>query len=151
MALQFIPGQVAIADPNPGGPTALSQNKHPQNTVIKLSGANFTTGGSSNLVSVLPADAMITAMSLWIKTQLAGNSISAATISIGLTASGTDFVSALTAFAAAGTRVTLTPITGIYQNYQIPLGTDLRIYVTGTSTTGNPTSGEMYLEISYIR
>lgn len=151
MSLQFIPGQVAVGDPSPGGPNANSQTKDVQCKIVKLTSANFGTVAVNTLVAVLSADSMITGMKLWVKTQLAGGSISAATYSVGLTSGGTDFVSAVTAFAAAGTYAVVTPISAIMQNYQVPLGTDLRIYVSGAATTGNPTSGELYLEINYVR
>lgn len=151
MPTQFLTGQVAISDPYPGGPTATTNVHQGQSKIIRLTGANFTTGGAQNLVAVLPADACITSMSLWIKTQLAGGSVSAATLSLGLTAGGTDFLSAISAFGTASTKAVLSPISGIFENYNVPWGTDLRIYATGTATTGNPTSGEMYLEISYTR
>lgn len=153
MAIIFVPGQVAVGDPNGGGigPTALSNIKETIVKVIKLSSANFTTTNTDTLVAVFPADSTFLTMRLWVKTQLAGGSISAATFSVGSTSGGSEFVSALTAFATAGTNVVLTPITGIMQNYNIPFSTDIRMYVRGTATTGNPTSGEMYLTVEYVR
>ena len=151
MAIQFIPGQVAISDPNPGGPSAISNIKGLLTKTVKLTSANFGTSAVNTLVMVLPADATITGISLWTKTQLAGGGITAATFNLGLTPGGTDFISGLTAFNAAGVRAVLTPVNGIYQNYTIPYGTDLRVYFGGTATTGAPTSGEMYLEIMYVR
>jgi hypothetical protein len=151
MAIQFVPGQVTISDPNPGGPSAISNVKSDLVKIVKLSGANFTTTNTDALVAVLPADATITSMSLWIKTQLAGNSVSAAALSVGSSLGGTQFLNAVSAFGAANTFAALTPISGIYQNYQVPLGSDIQIFARGTATTGNPTSGEMYLTIRYVR
>jgi hypothetical protein len=152
MSIQFVPGQVAVGDPSPTGPTALSGTvKDVQTKVVKLSGANFTTGGTNNLVAVLPADASIIGVSHWVKTQLAGNGITAATINLGTTSGGTQFVSAYNSFGTAGAYTVVTPINSIVQSYQIPLGADIQIYAGGTSTTGNPTSGEIYLIIEYVR
>jgi hypothetical protein len=39
----------------------------------------------------------------------------------------------------------------IFQNYSLPQGNDLPIWVAGVATTGNPTSGELYLVINYVR
>lgn len=152
MSIQFVPGQVAVGDPSPIGPTALSgPSKDVSAKVFKLSGANFGTTAVNTLVGVLPADSTILSMDLWVKTQLAGNSISAATLNIGTSSGGTQFASAFNAFGTAGAFSRVTPITGIMQNYQIPQGTDIQIYAGGTATTGNPTSGELYLTVTYVR
>ena len=82
-------------------------------------------------------------MTLWVKTQLAGGGITAATVNVGTSSGGTQFVSAFNSFGTAGAFSVVSPITGIMQNYQVPLGSDIQIYVGGTATTGNPTSGEI--------
>ena len=152
MSIQFVQGQVAVGDPSPIGPSALSgPAKDVQCKVVKLTSANFGTVAVNTLVAVLPADATILEMRHWVKTQLAGNSISAATLNIGTSSGGTQFVSAFNSFGTAGAQAIVTPITGIMQNYQIPLGGDIQIYAGGTATTGTPTSGEIYLTIYYIR
>lgn len=152
MAIQFVPGQVAVGDPSPTGPTALSGPcKDVTAKVVKLSSANFSTTSVDTLVAVLPADSSILSMRLWVKTQLAGGGITAATISVGSSSGGTQYVNALTAFGTAGAYTVLTPISNIVQNYNIPMGADLQIFARGTATTGNPTSGEIYLIIEYIR
>jgi hypothetical protein len=142
-----------FTDPNPAGPFADFQDKDVHTKVFKLTNANFSTAGVNTLVGAIAADASITSMTLWVKTQLAGGSVSAATISVGTASGGTQFVNAnAAAFGTAGTKGGLTPITNIYQPYNIPYTTgDIQIWVNGTSTTGNPTSGEMYLELSYVR
>jgi hypothetical protein len=152
MAIQFVAGQVALGDPYPNAPTVLSgPAKDVQVKVVKLSSANFATGNVDTLVAVLPADATILSFSYWNKTKLAGNSISAATLSLGSASGGTQFVNAYDVFTTVGTAARLSPVTGIMQNYNIPLGSDIQIWVRGTSTTGTPTSGEIYLEIQYVR
>ena len=151
MAINFVQGQVAVGDPSPVGPTPLTQVKDVLTKVVKLTSANFGTTAVNTLVAALPGDATITGAFLWVKTQLAGNSISAATINIGSTSGGTQFASAFNSFGTAGAYSTVTPITGIVQNYQIPVTADIPIYVGGTATTGNPTSGEIYLIIQYVR
>jgi hypothetical protein len=151
MAINFVQGQVAVGDPNPGGPSAISNIKQPQVKVVKLTSANFTTTNTDTLVAVLPADATITGFRWWVKTQLAGGSISAAVYSVGSSSGGTQFINALTAFATVGVYTVPTPQNGIMQNYAIPQGGDIPIYVRGTATTGNPTSGELYLLIDYVR
>jgi hypothetical protein len=152
MSIQFVPGQVAVGDPSPTGPTVLSgPAKYKLTKIVKLSSANFGTTAVNTLVAALPADSMITGMAIWVKTQLAGNSISAATINVGSSSGGTQYVSAYNTFGTAGAFSVITPITGIMQNYQVPLTGDLQIYVGGTATTGNPTSGEIYFIIEYVR
>jgi len=152
MAINFVHGQVAQGDPNPGGPSATSNIKDKRVKVVKLTSANFTTTNVDTLVAVLPADATIIGMDLWVKTQLAGGSVSAATLSVGTSSGGTQIVNANTgAFGTVGVYATLTPINAIMQNYAVPLGGDVNLYVRGTATTGNPTSGELYLIINYVR
>lgn len=152
MAINFVQGQVAVGDPNPSGPSANSNDKDIHTKVVKLTSANFTTTNVDTLVAVLAADATILGMRVWVKTQLAGGSISAATLSVGSTSGGTDFVNASTlAFGTAGAYTVVPVISAIVQNYALPLGPDIRLFVRGTATTGNPTSGELYLIIEYVR
>ena len=152
MAIQFVPGQVAVGDPNPGGPTATSNIKDKKLKVIKLSSANFSTTNVDTLVAVLPADATIIGFDLWVRTQLAGGSISAATLAIGNVSGGAQFAAAnAAAFGTAGTFSQLSPIVNVFQNYSLPQGPDIPIWVRGVATTGNPTSGELYLVINYVR
>lgn len=152
MAINFVQGQVAQGDPNPGGPSATSNIKEKYTKVVKLTSANFTTTNVDTLVAVLPADATILGFDFWVRTQLAGGSVSAATLSLGSASGGTQFVNASAlAFGAAGTFTTMPAVAGIMQNYAVPLGGDINIFARGTATTGNPTSGEMYLIINYVR
>jgi len=150
MAIQFIEGQVAVSDPNPGGPSATSNIKDVVVKVVKLTSANFTTTGTNTLVAVLPADASILSMQLQVETQLSGGSISAASIDVGSASGGAQYVSAASAFGAAGVNSLLNKLGGP-DHYQLPLGADKGIWVKGTATTGNPTAGEVYLMVYYVR
>lgn len=152
MAINFVQGQVAVGDPNPGGPSATSNDKDVHVKVVKLTSANFTvTTPTDTLVAVLPADSTILRMEYWNKTKLAGGSISAAALSLGSTSGGTEFVNAFDVFTTVSTFAAFTPITGIEQNYAVPLGSDIRIWARGLATTGSPTSGEIYVNIYYVR
>lgn len=152
MAINFVSGQVAQGDPNPGGPNASSNVKETTVKVCKLTSANFSTSNVDTLVAVLPADATILSFRLWVKTQLAGGSISAATLALGSASGGAQFMAANSAaFGAAGVSTWLTPIVGVMQNYQAGATGDINIWARGNATTGNPTSGEMYLTIEYVR
>lgn len=152
MAINFVQGQVAVGDPNPGGPSAISNIKDIRVTVVKLTSANFAvTTSVKTLVAILPADATILGFKYWNKTKLAGGSVSAATLSLGTTSAGTEFVSAFDVFTTVGTQALLSPVTGIMQNYNVPLGADIQVWATGLATTGTPTSGEIYVEIAYVR
>jgi hypothetical protein len=120
---------------------------------VKLTNANFSTGGTTTAVAYVPADASIIGFKLWVKTQLAGGSVSAATMSVGVPGTNTQFINGSTAaFGTAGAETLLSPVSNIFQVYDptVPTG-DTQITVTGTATTGNPTSGEMYLLIEYVR
>lgn len=150
MAIQFIEGQVAISDPNPGGPSATSNIKDVYTKVVKLSSANFGTTAVNTNVAVLSADASILSMTLMVEVALTGNSISAATIDVGSASAGAQYVSAASAFGAAGATTLLQKLGGV-EHYNIPWGVDKQIWVKGTATTGIPTAGEMYLIILYVR
>jgi hypothetical protein len=153
MAINFVQGLVAVGDPNPNGPSAISNIKDVVVKVVKLTSANYTvTTSTKTLVAVLPADATILDMKLWVKTQLAGGSISAATLALGTTSGGTEIMAAnAAAYGAAGVNSTLTPVVGMMQNYSLPLGADIQVWASGLATTGTPTSGEQYLSIYYVR
>lgn len=152
MAINFVQGQVATSDPTPGGPTALSNVKETFIKVAKLTSANFSTSNVDTLLMVLPADATIVSFRLWVKTQLAGNSISAATLALGSASGGAQFMAANSAaFGTAGVATWLTPVLAIMQNYNVPQGGDIQIWGRGAATTGTPTSGEMYLTVEYVR
>jgi len=138
-----------IVDTNP---TVTSNIKEPYVKIVKLTFADFAiTTSVKRLVAWLPADASITGFEYWNKTKLAGNSIDGATLSLGTASGGTQFVSAFDVFTTVGTNAVLSPVTGIYQPYAVPLGGDIPIWTAGLTTTGTPTSGEIYLLIKYIR
>ncbi len=152
MAIQFLSGQVAVSDPSPVGPTALSgPSKDVSAKVFRLTSANFGTSAVNTLVGVLPGDSTILSMRLWVKTQLAGGGITAATVNIGSASGGTQYASAFNSFGTAGAYSLVTPINNIVQAYNIPVSADLPIYVGGTATTGAPTSGELFLIVEYVR
>jgi len=151
MAINFVQGQVAVGDPNPGGPSVTSNVKDVRVKIVKITGVNFNTTPVNTLVAVLPADASILDIQFSVKAQLAGGGITAATMSIGSTSAGSQYTAAYNAFGTAGVNVDIAPLNSVMQNYQAPLGPDLPIWVQGTATTGNPTSGEIYLSIYYVR
>lgn len=152
MAIQFLPGQVATGDPYPNAPTALSgPAKDVQVRVVKLSSANFTTTGVNTLVAVLPADSSIISFRTWVKTALSGNSVASPTVTLGSTSAGTDYASAVALTNTTGTFALVSPVTGIIQPYAIPYTADLNIWFRGSCSTGNPTAGEVYLIIEYVR
>jgi hypothetical protein len=143
---------VAVSDPNPGGPTSLSNIKSPSVKVVKLTSANFTTTNTDTLVAMLPGDSTIVQIAFWVKTALAGGSVATPTVALG-TASGGTQISSGSAVAAgtANTYSIQSGVAGLFQNYSLPNGLDIPIWVRGACATGNPTSGEIYLMITYIR
>ena len=141
-----------FTDPNSAGPFSTFQVKDVIVKVFKLTFANFSTSGVNTLIGALPADASILDLRYWKKTAFSGNSISAATLSIGASSAGTDFVNAFDIHTpAAGTNASITPVTGILQPYQVPLGGEIQLWANGTATTGNPTAGEVYVVVKYVR
>lgn len=139
-------------DPNTSGPFSTFQVKDVVIKVVKLTFADFATGGTASVKAALPADASIVELSYWKKTAFSGNGITAATLSIGTPANATYFANAVDVHSsAAGTDARITPVTNILQEYQVPLGGEYQIQFTGTATTGNPTAGEIYIKIVYVR
>lgn len=133
-------------------PTATSNVKHEVVKVIRLQAADFATTGAASVKAVLPADATITGIEYWKRTQLSGGGITAATLSIGIPGTATNFVNALDILTpAAGAMALITPVTNIMQAYGLPLGSDIQLLFTGTATTGNPTAGEIIINVRYVR
>jgi len=132
--------------------TATSNDKDVHIKVVKLTFADFTTGGANSVKAVLPADSTILNIGYWKAVAFSGGSVSAVTMSLGIPGTATKFASAFDVHTpAVGTSNEVTPVTNIMQPYQIPLGADISVLVTGTATTGNPTAGEIYLRIWYVR
>ncbi len=151
MAIQFVQGQVAVGDPNPGGPTATSNDKDVHTKVIKLSSANFTTTNVDTLVAVFPADATILSVDYYVKTALSGNGVTLPVVSLGSASGGTQFTTTSALTNTVGTHARLSVIQGLVQNYGLPLGSDISLWVRGGCSTGNPTAGEIYLRVDYVR
>jgi len=130
--------------------TATSGVKTVKIKSVKLTFSDVVTGGTASVKAVLPAFASIVDFRFWKKTQLSGNGITAATLSIGVTGSPTSFVNAADILTpTAGVTSSLTSTT-THQNYAVPLGGDISLLFTGTATTGNPTAGEFYVDIFYV-
>ncbi len=133
-------------------PTATNMDKVAHRKVVRLLSSDFVTGGIASVKCVLPADASIISMGFWKRTQFSGGGVTAATLSVGITGTPTNFVSAYDVFTpAAGASVDISPITNILQPLSLPLGPDISLLFTGTATTGNPTAGEIIVSIVYVR
>lgn len=132
-------------------PTPTSNSKNQLTKTVRLTFADFVTGGTASVKAILPAQASINSIEYWKKTAFSGNGITAATLSIGIPGTPTNFVNALDVNTpVAGTLATATPVTNIMQPYGIPAGPDISLLFTGTATTGNPTAGELYVTIYYV-
>lgn len=140
-----------FSDPNSAGPFSTFQVKDEEVRVFKLTYANFTTTNTDALIGRLPADASIINVSTWLKTAFAGNSVASPVLSLGSTSGGTEFSSAVALTNTTGTYAIHSPITGICQPYAIPLGGEINLYARGGCSTGNPTSGELYVIVKYVR
>lgn len=140
-----------FTDPNSAGPFATFQVKDIVTKVFKLTFANFTTTNTDTLIGRLPADASIVGVDTWMKTALSGGGVTSPVLSLGSTSGGTQFSSAVALTNTTGTFVAHTPITGILQEYQVPLGGEINLYARGGCSTGNPTAGELYVIVKYVR
>lgn len=123
---------------------------------VKLTSADFTTGGTASVKAYIPADASLIRVSTYIKTTFSGNGVTALAYTLGVTGTAAKYVAStsmgITAGAAAPVQAILAASTGAFQTYDPTAPTsDTALLFTGTATTGNPTAGEAYLLIEYIR
>lgn len=140
-----------FTDPNSAGPFSTFQVKDVVTKVFKLTFANFTTANTDALIGRLPADASIISVNTWLKTAFSGNGVTSPVLSLGSSSGGTQFSSAVALTNTVGTFATHSPITGICQEYQVPLGGEIPLYARGGCSTGNPTAGELYVLVKYVR
>jgi len=141
-----------FSDPNSAGPFSSFQIKDVVTKVFKLPYSLFVNGGGTpTLLGRLPADSSIVRISTWVETALAGNTVSAPTLSLGSASSGTQFTSALAITNTVKTYALAGLVTGILQPYAIPLGQDIDLWALGACTSGPPTSGLIYLIVEYVR
>lgn len=144
---------VAANGPTPTAPAA----KDIQCKAVKLTFADFTTGGgTASVKAYLPADASLVRVSTYIKTTFSGNGVTALAYQLGISGTVAKYVAStsmgITAGAVAPVQGILAATTGAYQEYDPAApGGDIPLLLTGTATTGNPTAGEAYLLIEYVR
>jgi hypothetical protein len=142
MAFNFGDGRVTATSPT---------SKQVVVQAVKLTFADFTTGGTASVKAILPDNASIVRMSLSIKTALTGNGISAAVLSVGISGTVGKFVNGSSAAFGAAGAYTVLPLFNAFQDYDPTSNSDISLLFTGTATTGNPTAGEMYVLIEYVR
>jgi hypothetical protein len=121
---------------------------------VKLTFADFTTGGAASVKASLPADASIIGLRHWTKTTFAGNGVTAVSLQIGITGTVAKYLAAST-LALTGPSIQAFPagVQGgdFFEFDPTAPGGDIALLFTGTATTGNPTSGEAYVLIEYVR
>jgi hypothetical protein len=141
-----------FASAGPAGVTTLSPaGKSRQVKAVKLTFADFTTGGTASVKAVLPKEASVTGFRFWTKTTFAGNSVSAVALQIGVTGTVAKYLASSALTLTGPSAVTLP--TGVSASVFQDAGaetSDQRLLFTGTATTGNPTSGEAYVLIEYV-
>lgn len=142
---------VIYPDLNPVNPSATSNAKSTFVKSVKYTFADFTTGGTLSNKLVIPADATILFLSFWKKTQFTGGGVTAVTLSLGVTGALTQYLNAVDVLTPAVGTTTIPIVSNIHQPYNIPWGVDYNMYSTGTATTGNPTAGEIYMDVYYVR
>jgi len=132
--------------------TATSNIKSCYKKIVRLNHTNFTTGsGTARVEAVLPADASMTAIRFVKTVELSGGGITAATLSIGIPGQATRFVNATNVLSAGVGAQVYPTVANIFQLNNLPLGSDITLLFTGVATTGNPTAGEIFVEIEYVR
>lgn len=142
---------IIFTDPNSAGPFAGWQQKDLRCKVFKLTNANFTTGNTDTMLGTIPAEASVTAVKIWVKTLLTGNSVASPVFSLGTASAGTQFVSAFAITNTSSTITSATTITGLYAIRNVPYTTgDIQLWFRGGCSTGSPTAGEMYIQVDYV-
>lgn len=140
-----------FADPNSAGLFSTFQVKDVVTRVFKLTFANFTTTNTDTLIGKFAADSSIIQVTTWLKTAFAGNSVASPVLSLGSSSGGTQFSSAVAITNTVGTQALHSPMAGIMQEYTVPLGGEINLYARGGCSTGNPTSGELYVMVQFVR
>lgn len=140
-----------LSNPNAAGPFQTFQRKDVQVHVVKLAAANFATTNVDTYVASLPPDIAIIGFDIYVKTVLSGNGVTSPTVSLGSSSGGTQFSAALAVTNTAGTNAKLSPVTGICQEQDPTNRTDIKLFVRGGCSTGNPTAGEIDLIIKFVR
>lgn len=139
----------------PNGPTPTSPAaKDVQVKAVKLTFADFTTGGTASVKAYIPADASIVGFEHWTKTTFSGNGVTVVSLQVGITGTVAKYLAAST-IALTGPSVVAIP-GGVQNNLYAEFdptapGGDIPLLFTGTATTGNPTAGEAYVLIKYVR
>lgn len=118
--------------------------------IVKLVASHFTTGGTTATREVLPADATITEIKYWKKTAFSGGSVSAVSLNIVNAATGTVYATGVDLHTPAAGAQALVPIFNVFQQHD-GNRVDAPLNFVGTATTGNPTAGEVYIVIKYVR
>jgi hypothetical protein len=137
---------VSANGPTPTTPAA----KDVQVKAVKLTFADFTTGGTAAVKAVLPMDASIIGVRFWTKTTFSGNAVSALSLAIGVAGTATKYVNAALSLTGGTYSIPSSAVTNIFQDAGVET-TDQSLLFTGTATTGNPTAGEAYVLIEYVR
>lgn len=140
-----------LTDPNVAGPFATFQIKDVVIKVVKLDFSKFATTNIDTYAAALPADVTILKVDTWVRTALSGNGVTSPTITLGTTSGGSDLAAAFAVTNTAGTLQTVSPAVGIMQQYNPPYTQDVKVYVRGSCSTGNPTAGEIDVVIYYVR
>jgi hypothetical protein len=142
---------IIYSDPNSAGPFSTFQVKDVVTRIFRLTFANFTTANTDTLIGRLPADASILEVNTWLRTAFSGNGVTLPVLSLGSASGGSQFSSAVAITNTAGTFAPHTPMTGILQEYQVPLAGEINLFARGGCSTGNPTAGELLVIVKYVR
>lgn len=119
--------------------------------IVKLTFADFKTGGQTTMKEILPADAMITGIRYWKRTAFSGGSVSAVTLNIVQANTGSSLVTSFDAHTPAAGAQGFVATNGGATIFSGPATIDIPLNFVGTATTGNPTAGEIYIVVSYVR
>jgi hypothetical protein len=119
--------------------------------IVKCTFADFKTGGQTSTKEILPSDASIIRIDYWKKTAFSGGGVTAVSLNIVQANTGVSFVSALDVHTPAAGAVGSAPLANAYQAREAGQLPDIPLNFVGTATTGNPTAGEIYFVIRYVR
>lgn len=140
-----------FTDPNSAGPFQTFQLKDVEVRVHSIPYSYFSTTGVNTLLGSYPPDTAFLGFDVWVSTALSGNGITSPTATLGSASAGTQFASAVAVTNTTGYSAKLTPVTGIMQAVALPNTTDIQLWFKGSCSTGNPTAGQMYLAVYFVR
>ena len=123
-----------------------------QSATIDMNGVALTTGGAAQNLFTLPAGSKILSFQVEKTVVMAGNSISACAMIIGNATDDNQYVESVAIAIAKGRTAQATVDAGMQVDDCDNIGTsDVLLKAIFTATTGNATSGQVVITVTYVQ